>query len=469
MKKKLLATLLAVSMVMSLCACSQGKEGEKTETTETTETAGAADATEAKAGVVSTKDYNPDDYVTVGDYEGIEVTVDVVNFTDADVEKSFNEEVEYYIEYAGLYEYEATDKEVVETGDVVNIDYVGKKDGVAFEGGTAQGYHLEIGSGSFIEGFEEGLIGKKVGETTTLNLTFPEEYHSEELAGAAVTFDVTIHSIDTGKMPEITDELIVQMELGFDSIAAYKEDIRSYLQESCDETNESEKKAAVWNAVYDLCTVKEPPQEMVNDIVATIKQNAASYADYYGVGLDEFVTTYMGYTLEEYEEECKMEATQSAKQKLTVAAVAKKVGIELTDEELTKAAEAEYEDYGYESADALLAGMGKGAYYDYILSDKVYEYLETCVTIKENAPVSILAEEEEAEDEELLDEEDGEVIVLDDEDIEMIEDEDFEEDSEEDIEEDLEEDIEEEDLEEDIEEEDLEEDPTEDLILQTEE
>lgn len=435
MKKKLLAALLAVSMVMSLCACGSGKEGEKTETTETTENAGA---TESKAGVVSTKDYNPDEYVTVGDYEGIEVTVDVVNFTDADVEKSFNDEVEYYVDYARLYNYEATDKQVVEEGDVVNIDYVGKKDGVAFDGGTAQGSHLEIGSGTFIPGFEEGLIGKKVGETTTLNLTFPEEYHSPELAGAAVTFDVTIHSIDEGKMPEITDELIAQMELGFDTIAAYKEDIRSYLQESCEETNESEKKAAVWNAVYNLCTIKEPPQEMVDDIIATIKQNAASYADYYGVGLDEFVTTYMGYTLEEYEEECRQEATQSAKQKLTVAAVAKKVGIELTDEDIKKAAEAEYEEYGYESADALLNGMGKGAYYDYLLSDKVYEYLETCVTIKENEPVSILAEEEEMDEEELLDEEDGEVIVVDDEDMEIVD------------------------------EEDIEKDPTEDLILQTE-
>ena len=434
MKKKLLATLLAVSMVMSLCACGQGKE-EKTET---------------KAGDVSTQAYNPDDYVTVGDYEGIEVTVDVVNFTDEDVEKSFKEEVEYYVDYAGLYEYEATDKEVVEEGDIVNIDYVGKKDGVAFDGGTAQGHHLEIGSGSFIDGFEDGLIGKKVGETTTLNLTFPEEYHSEDLAGAAVTFDVTIHSIDTGKMPEITDELIVQMELGYDSITAYKEDIRSYLKESCEETNESEKKAAVWNAVYNLCTIKEPPQEMVDDVIATIKQNAASYADYYGMGLEDFVKTYMGLTMEEYEEDCKQEAIQSAKQKLTVAAVAKKVGIELTDEDIKKTAEAEYEEYGYESADALINGMGKGAYYDYLLSDKVYEYLETCVTIKENAPVSILADEEEFDEEEILDGEDGEVIVVDGEDLE-IDGEDIEM-------------IEGEDLEEDFEE-----DPTEDLILQTEE
>lgn len=189
---------------------------------------------------------------------------------------------------------------------------------------------------------------------------------------------------------------------------------------------------------------------MVDDVIATIKQNAASYADYYGMGLEDFVKTYMGLTMEEYEEDCKQEAIQSAKQKLTVAAVAKKVGIELTDEEIKKTAEAEYEEYGYESADALINGMGKGAYYDYLLSDKVYEYLETCVTIKENAPVSILADEEEFDEEEILDGEDGEVIVVDGEDLE-IDGEDIEM-------------IEGEDLEEDFEE-----DPTEDLILQTEE
>ena len=192
MKKKLLATLLAVSMVISLCACNSEKEEQATETTETA----------AEAGTLSSKDFNAAEYVTVGDYSGLEVEVDVVNFTDADVEKQFNEEVEYYIEYSDLFTYaEVTDRTTVEDGDFVNIDYVGKKDGVAFDGGTAQGHNLEIGSGSFIDGFEEGLIGHEVGETTTLNLTFPEEYHSEELAGAAVTFDVTINSINTREGP----------------------------------------------------------------------------------------------------------------------------------------------------------------------------------------------------------------------------------------------------------------------------
>ena len=429
MKKKLLATLLAVSMVMSLCACNSEKENGAAETTETTET--------AKAGAVSSKDYNPDEYVTVGDYSGLEVTVDVVNHTDADVESQFNEEVEYYVEYSDLFTYTELDKTTVEDGDIVNIDYVGKKDGVAFDGGTAQGYKLEIGSGSFIEGFESGLIGHEVGETTTLNLTFPENYHSEDLAGAAVTFDVTIHSIMSREMPEVTDALIAQMDLGFDTIAAYKEDIKSYLQESCDDTNTTERNTAVWEAVYAVCEVSNPPQELVDDLAATVKQNAEMYAQYYGVTLDEFITTYMGQTMEEFEAECQASAADNAKQKLAIAAIAKKAGITLSDEDVKAVAEAEYEEYGYETADELIESVGAGAYYDYILSEKVYEYLATCVTIKENAPVSILAEEEAYYEENMAEEdsEDGEVVVIEGDEIDG---------------------------------ESIEEDPTEELILQTE-
>ena len=430
MKKKLLATLLAVSMVMSLCACNSEKEGTQTEATE---------SADAVVGVVSTKDYNPDDYVTVGEYAGLEVKVNVVNYTDEDVEKQFNEEVEYYVDYADLFEYTLTDKTTVEDGDIVNIDYVGKKDGVAFEGGTAQAHNLEIGSGSFIDGFEEGLIGHSVGETTTLNLTFPEEYHSEELAGAAVTFDVTINSINTKKMPEVTDELIAKMDLGFTTIEEYKEDIKVYLQESCDDTNDAERDAAVWDAVYATCEVKEPPKELVADLKATISKNAEMYASYYGVSMEEFVSTYMGQTMEGYEAECEASAVESAKQKLVVAAIAKKAGIQLSDEDLKAAAEAEYEDYGYATADELIANIGEGAYYDYILSEKVYEYLATCVTIKESEPVSVLAEEEEYYEEDLSGE-GGEVVVID-----------GEEGEEEFVEEDY-----------------VEEDPTEEFILQTE-
>jgi len=421
MKKKLLSALLAVSMVMTLCAC-----GSKEKDAATTENADTAQA--VQTGAVSTKDYNPDDYVTLGDYSGVEVTVDVVNFTDEDVEKQFNDEVEYYLDYMDLYTYTVSDKTTVEEGDIANIDYVGKKDGVAFDGGTAQGHNLEIGSGSFIDGFEEGLVGLQVGEKTTLNLTFPEEYHSEELAGEAVTFDVTINSINTKEMPEITDELIAQFGVGFDSIAAFKEDIKSYLQETCDETNAEERNLAVWQAVYQLCTVNDPPQEMIDDVLNTIKQNAESYAAMYGVTADEFITNYMGYaSVEDYEADCKLSAVEACKEKLVVAAIAKKAGIVLSDEDVKAAAEAEYDSYGYESADALLADIGAGAYYDYILTDRVYEYLATCVTIKENEPVSILADEEEEVvlEVEEISEEDVSVVEVDEFEEEYIDDEEF--------------------------------------------
>ena len=424
MKKKLLTLLLAMSMVMSLCACSkEEKEDAKTETAEA-----------AQVGIVSTKDYNAADYVTVGDFSSLEVMVDVVNYTPEDIEKQFRDEVEYSVESLDLYKYTATDKEVVEEGDIVNIDYVGKKDGVAFDGGTAQGFHLEIGSGAFIEGFEDGLVGCKVGESKTLNLTFPEEYHSEDLAGAAVTFDVTIHSIDAKEMPEITDALIASMDVGFDTIAAYKEDIENYLKESCEETNVSEKETAVWEAVYATCTVNDPPQELVDDAKAMVNKNLEMYASYYGTTKEQFITDYMGYTMEAFEEETELSAIETSKAKMAVAAIAAQAGIKLSDEDIKASAEEDYAEYGYNTADELLLDLGEGTYYDYILTEKVYEYLVGCVKIIENEPVSILADEEYEEDLE-EDSEDGEVVVIDGD---------------------------------EASEEDFEEDPTEELILQTE-
>lgn len=401
MKKKLVVFMLVVGMVATLTACN-AEEGKNDESTSQESGTAEGDAEEGDpVGVVSSKDYDADEYVTIGDYEGIEVAVDVYNYTDADVQNQMQDEIEYYVDQYDLYNYTATDKTEVEEGDVVNIDYVGKKDGVAFEGGTATGHHLEIGSGSFIDGFESGLVGHKVGEKVSLNLTFPEDYDSEELAGAAVVFDVTINSIDIGSMPEFTDELVAGLQIGFDSIAAYKEDVENYLAESCEETNKSTREEAVWDAVYANCTVSEPPAELVEDAINRAMKNAELYAEYYGVELSEFIQTYMGVTQEQYEEESRLTAVESAKEKLAIAAIAKQAGIELTDKDVKEAAEAEYESYGYESVDVMLQEVGEGAYYDYVLTDKVYEYLAEHVTIREGEPVSILADtEEEAEVEE---------------------------------------------------------------------
>ena len=171
MKRKIAKVLVAGLIGLQLIGCSN----ENKETTENTQVA------ENKTSMIYFDEIDVENSVTLGEYMGVEIVNSATAVSD--------EEVEAYIEYMmSMYSNleEVTDREVVENGDVANIDYEGKKDGVAFEGGTAQGYDLAIGSGSFIPGFEEGLVGVKKGETVDLELTFPENYSATELAGAEV-------------------------------------------------------------------------------------------------------------------------------------------------------------------------------------------------------------------------------------------------------------------------------------------
>ena len=140
------------------------------------------------------KDFDPSKYVTLGEYKGMNITIPKTEVTDEDVDS--------YIDYllsANESYVDITDRDVAQNGDVANIDYEGKKDGVAFDGGTAQGYDLNLGSGVFIDGFEDGVVGMKVGETKDLTLTFPDNYANEDLAGAEVVFTVTLNSIKEAK------------------------------------------------------------------------------------------------------------------------------------------------------------------------------------------------------------------------------------------------------------------------------
>ncbi|MBR7071530.1 MAG: FKBP-type peptidyl-prolyl cis-trans isomerase [Clostridia bacterium] len=172
-------------------------------------------------------------YVTLGEYKNIKVDT-----ASSDFKSAYEATVENDVALHNLYEKKTTGEVV--SGDTVNIDYVGKKDGVAFDGGTAQGYDLTIGSGSFIPGFEDGLIGKKIGSTVDLNLTFPESYQSEELAGKAVVFTVTINYVTTTN-PLKPEEFY--KELGFQSAEDYTKDAtkRTVIETLVDQVNETTK------------------------------------------------------------------------------------------------------------------------------------------------------------------------------------------------------------------------------------
>lgn len=362
MKKKILVLAIA-AMTAMLCACGE------------------------KAAVEST--VNADDYVVLGDYSNLTADVELQTISDNDIEMQMQNELDYYIDNYGLATYEPIEgRDVIQTGDMVNIDYCGKKDGVAFDGGTAQGYNLEIGSGTFIPGFEDGLIGKKVNETVDLDLTFPEEYQSEDLAGQAVVFTVSINSIadpTKEKRPAHDDALIKQLYMlgfGFDSMEAYREDVKTYLESQLEATNEDLKTTAIWEKVYATCEVQDPPADMVQSVKDKIYANAQSYADQYTLSLEDFIQQGMQMTLEDFEKQADETALDSAKRMLVIQAIAKKEKIVISKKTLDEMKQKEAEDAG-KTVEEYFQGVNEEDYYNYALNKKVYEFLATVVTLNE--------------------------------------------------------------------------------------
>lgn len=338
---------------------------------------------------------NPDKYVTLGNYKDLSVEVSYVTFTDEDVQTCAENELNAYIQIYDLYEYEPiVSANTVEQGHIVNIDYEGRINGEIFAGGSAQGAHLEIGSGQFIPGFEDGLVGKNVGENVNLDLTFPEDYQNTEYAGKDVVFSVSINSIDERENPEFTDELIASLNMGQDitTYEAYLDYLKNYLQDTCDEQNETALQSAIWEKVYAACEVSDPPQEMIDKQYADLEEYFQSYADYYSMDLETFVSSQMGMDMDAFKEKNMESATEQAKIELVYMAIAKAEGIDVNDKMMDEVAESEYALYGYTSADELINEMGEEDYKSHVMRVKVMERLSELVTVVENEPVSLLAQ-----------------------------------------------------------------------------
>ncbi|MBD5540033.1 MAG: trigger factor [Lachnospiraceae bacterium] len=361
MKKKLCVTAVLMLMMAVLCGC---------------------------GGV------NPDKYVTLGNYKELSVEVTYMTFTEEDLQNSIEQELKAYIDIYDMYDYEPiVSANTVEQGSIVNIDYEGTIDGQIFAGGSAEQAHLEIGSGRFIEGFEEGLVGKSVGENVVLNLTFPEDYNID-FAGKDVVFSVSINSIDERKDPEYNDELIVALNMGetITTFEDYKNVYREYMQDTCDEQNETALQTAIWDAVYASCEVGEPPEEMVDKQYEDLKEYFESYASYYSMDLETFVTTQMNLDMETFEAKNRENAIQEAQNELIYMAIAKAEGINVNDSLMKEVAEEEYSMYGYASADDFMETMGEVDFKSYVMRKKVLERLAEVVTVVENEPVSMFAQ-----------------------------------------------------------------------------
>lgn len=378
MKKKIKLIMLFAMMAAMLCAC--GKKGDDSLSDNQIEV-------------------DPDDYVKLGDYSNLSVEVTYYDYSEEDVKSCVDSELEFYVDYYAnsynldLYDYQVDlSANTVAQGSIVNMDYTGRIDGVAFEGGSAEGAHLVIGSGKFIPGFEDGLVDKQVGETVDLDLTFPEDYQNADYAGKNAVFTVSINSIDTRSMPEYTDELIQTLNISQDitTYQQYEDYIRQYLQDSCDDANEEMRRESIWNAAYGTCEISDPPQQMVDSFYEDLNEYFETYAQYYSMDLETFIFSQMGMDMETYQEKNREAATEEAKKELAYMAIAKAEGIVVDDAMMQEAAEAEYADYGYESADAMIQTMGKADFSSYVMRQKVLKRLEEIITVKENEPVSIM-------------------------------------------------------------------------------
>ncbi len=350
MKKKLLFLVMSVSIMVLAWGCGKknvadelDSAAEPTVTEAPADTEGT-DVTVAEAPVKEA--YEVSDYITLGEYKGLPVTYTKLEVTDADIDSAIKSELE-----GNAKEEEVTDR-AVQTGDIVNIDYEGLKDGVAFEGGTAQGSDLEIGSNSFIEGFEEGLIGAKVGDELSLDLTFPADYGNAELAGQAVVFKVKVNSIKVSVVPELTEDY-VKNNTDYESIAAYKEGTRTELVKANENTMKNEKIKNLITTIVNSSTISSYPQSVVDYYAYEMESYYQQYASMFGYELADFLAA-NGMTEEKYNEDKKSYAEDRTAQELVLNAIIKAENMQITDEEYKAGIATYVEEYGYESEEEFL-------------------------------------------------------------------------------------------------------------------
>ncbi len=379
MRKKLLISVLAAGMLaMNVMPAALAEEETETEAAaEETETEAAAEEAETEAAEEDETEeaeteaeprptYTALDYVELGDYIGLEVDVNAVTFTEEDV---VEEAKALLRDSEDLWE----SVDVVEDGVVANIDYVGTLDGEAFDGGTAEGYDLEIGSGTFIDGFEDGLIGANAGDTLDLELTFPEDYYSDDLAGQDVIFTVTVNEIT--RAPELTDENVNALSGGeFPDVESFEDYIRDAMQQQADYYQDYYAQQAILYALEDSATIREFPEDLM---LYTLDE----FKDIYG---DDYLNSY-GYTDEESRREL---AQEYLTPELVLQAVAENEDMTLTDEEYEAGLENYAGYYGYSSGadfeEAYVALYGEDTLYDSILDDKALTF------VVENAVINIV-------------------------------------------------------------------------------
>lgn len=312
------------------------------------------------------------DNITIKQYKGLEVDkVEAIAVTDEDVELSIQSDLETLATTT-----EVTDRPA-ELGDIATIDFEGKKDGVAFEGGAGTDYELELGSGQFIDGFEDGVVGHNIGETFDLDLTFPEVYsNNPDLAGQAVVFTVTLKGLQEKNVPELTVDILAQLGTEAKTIEEYKAKVKADLETSNKDTAEATLLNSVWETLVENCEVKKFPEGMVDEYAANLEEQYSYYAQMYGMETEEFFKQMFNMSAKEM-------AELTATQELAVALIAEKEGLTLSDKDYEAGVKDFAEQYGYEDTEEFVTAYGEDTIRKALLQEKIGNFLvENCVQVE---------------------------------------------------------------------------------------
>ena len=380
MKKGLVYLMTAVMAVGLFTACGNKENTQDPGVTATATPDASGTNNEGTqtpvANRVVLKDLDVAKYVTLGDYKNIEVTM---AGPEVDQEEWDLINAQVYNDFVTAESGGVLDR-AVENGDLVNIDYSGKKDGVVFDGGTAAAQQLEIGSGSFIAGFEEGLVGVMPGETVDLNLTFPEVYHNADLEGQAVVFTVTVNFIYPTSESWSDDVVASAENSDFTTVEEMKQYVYDYLEEYNAYYYDINLENAVVEAFINQCEFKDVPEELVqsyrDDFTLTMSNEAAMYGMdvdslcyyYYGVDLATFLDAYV---------------TESAKQSLAFQAVANAENMNLSDADFDARLLELATQYGCTSIEQYIGANPKEGYRELFMLEDVVAFLVENATVKQ--------------------------------------------------------------------------------------
>ena len=310
-------------------------------------------------------------YCDLPDYKGLEYTETKSTVTDADVKNKIDSLLQQYATKTQVKE------GTVAEGDNVNIDFVGSIDGVEFEGGNSEGagYDLTLGSGSMIPGFEDGIVGHKVGETFNIKATFPENYGKDELNGKEADFKITINYLTQTELPEYNDAFVASYT-DATSILEYEDSVRKDLVEQYEQSDKSQNESAIMQVLVEKTTYNEYPQQEMQDLIDKSIAQQEQAASSYGYSLGDYVTARYGFSDEDsFRQYIQGLAEDYIKEKIAVCAVAKDAGITVTKEEVDNYKKKIMDYYSYEDESKLEENYSSEDIVYYALAEKVVDFL----------------------------------------------------------------------------------------------